>query len=329
MAHDPLEHVLDHKTWTFFDSLFGAPVEWDLPGFEIPGYGYFQITKFMLLELIAAVLVAAVFIPIARKVRTGALPKGPFWNLFEAFLTFVRNEIAKPNLLEDTDKYVPILWTMFIFILFSNLLGLVPLMGSPTASIFATLGLALFSLCLFHGAAIAKLGVVPYFKSLWPPIEIVPWPLPRPASHGHDHGDGHDHGHAHEPAPAAPAGPPPTGGKLVGALALWFVGWVFGTLISAMIFTIEFGSTFIKSGVLALRLFVNMFAGHVILAAILLLIVTAGEAGLTATWGLTTVISVLSQVALSLLELFVAFVQAYVFTFLTAIFLGMALHPSH
>src|SRR3954467_7197068 len=178
MAHDPLEHVLDTKTWVFFESLFGKAVEWDLPKFYVPGYGDFQLTKFMLLELIVAALVAAVFIPIARKARNGDLPKGPFWNLFEVFLTFVRNEIARPNLLEDTDKYVPILWTMFIFILFCNLLGLVPLLGSPTASIYATFGLALFSLCLFHGAAIAKLGVIPYFKSLWPHIEIVPWPLP-------------------------------------------------------------------------------------------------------------------------------------------------------
>ena len=69
-------------------------------------------------------------------------------------------------------------------------------------------------------ALLAGLWVaMPYLKSLWPHIEIVPWPLPRPAGHGHEHGHGHaaghDHGHGHGPAAAAPAGPAPTGVKLV------------------------------------------------------------------------------------------------------------------
>jgi F-type H+-transporting ATPase subunit a len=74
-----------------------------------------------------------------------------------------------------------------------------------------------------------------------------------------------------------------------------------------------------------------MFAGHMVLATILLFILTVGEAAKNPTvlWGTVTLSSVLGVVALSLLEIFVAFLQAYVFTFLTALFMGMSLHPQH
>jgi F-type H+-transporting ATPase subunit a len=60
-----------------------------------------------------------------------------------------------------------------------------------------------------------------------------------------------------------------------------------------------------------------------------LFIVIVGESGLSFLWGGVTIASVLGVVALSLLELFVAFLQAYIFTFLTALFMGMSMHPSH
>jgi F-type H+-transporting ATPase subunit a len=87
--------------------------------------------------------------------------------------------------------------------------------------------------------------------------------------------------------------------------------------------------TVIKSFVLAVRLFANMFAGHMVLASIMLFIVIVGHHGLDLTWGVVTVASVVGVVLLSLLELFVAFLQAYVFVFLTSLFMGMALHPEH
>jgi len=95
-----------------------------------------------------------------------------------------------------------------------------------------------------------------------------------------------------------------------------------------MIFVIEIVSSFIKGGVLAVRLFANMLAGHSVLAMILLFILMAGNAAF-ALWATITVGSVLGVVALSLLELFVAFLQAYIFVFLTALFMGMAVHPQH
>jgi F-type H+-transporting ATPase subunit a len=269
----PFEHVQDSGKWEFFHG-----VEIHLPSFDLFGH-HFQLTKFMVLEVVAAVLVAAIFIPIARRASKGDMPRGKFWNAFEAMLTFIRNEVARPNIGEhEADKYVPFLWTLFLFILFLNLLGMLPLMGSPTASIWVTGGLAVVSFVMMHGAAIAKVGPVHYFKSLWPHIDVP------------------------------------------------YVGVVF----SALIFIIEFLGTGIKAFVLAVRLFANMFAGHMVLAVILLFIPTVyNAAGFGLLWGGVTVASVLGVVALSLLELFVAFLQAYIFVFLTALFMGMSLHPEH
>jgi F-type H+-transporting ATPase subunit a len=279
---DPMGHVSDteYGRWEFFDQLFGDKVEWQLPSIRLPFVNHdLQLTKFMILELIAGALLLAIYIPIARRAAKGSLPKGPWWNAFESLLTFVRNEIARPNIGEhDADRYVPFLWSMFTFILFCNLLGMIPFLGSPTASIWATGALALCSFVMMHGAAIAKVGPVKYFKGLWPHIDVP------------------------------------------------YVGWLF----SALIFVIEFLGTFIKAGVLAVRLFANMFAGHMVLAMILLFIVIVGNAsGPGGLWAGVTAASVVGVAALSLLEIFVAFLQAYIFTFLTALFMGMSLHPEH
>jgi F-type H+-transporting ATPase subunit a len=329
MAHNPLDHVMDQEgTWWIFESLgIGIP----LPTIDL-GFYKFQVTKFMLLELIAAGLILAIFIPLARRAAREKTPKGPWWNAFEGLLTFVRDEIARPSLGEkDADRYVPFLWTLFLFILICNLLGMIPLMGSPTASIWMTGGLAVCAFVMLHvPAMIQRGGPIRYLLSLWPHLEIVPNPWRRPGEHGHGH-DGHDeHGHADHHAPAGHARPEePAPKPTVMQIVLWLAASAFGFLISLMIFVIELLGTVIKSGVLAIRLFANMFAGHTVLAVILLFIVVAGEGGFTAMWPVVSVLSVLGTVALSLLELFVAFLQAYVFVFLTALFMGMALHPAH
>jgi F-type H+-transporting ATPase subunit a len=102
-----------------------------------------------------------------------------------------------------------------------------------------------------------------------------------------------------------------------------YTGWLF----SLAIFGIEMLGTVIKSGVLAVRLFANMFAGHTVLAVILGFIVLAAVN--VVIWVPVTAASVIAVAALSLLELFVAFLQAYIFVFLTALFMGMSLHPAH
>jgi F-type H+-transporting ATPase subunit a len=289
MAHDPMEHSKDAHEWHLFDHLFGG-VSIPLPAIPVPWGevhlgpvvlfegGVFQITKFMILEVLAAVLIVAIFVPIARWARTGEPPRGFFWNTFESILTFIRDQVAKPYIGEHgADRYVPFLWTLFLFILFCNLLGMLPFMGSPTGSISVTLALALCAFLAIHGSAIAEHGLIHYLKSYVPHTGMPLW-----------------------------------------------AAWPLILLIVA----IEVLGHFIKAFVLAVRLFANMFAGHTVLAFILFFIVMAKEADTALFWPIT-IGSVLGVTALSLLELFVAFLQAFIFTFLTALFLGSTLHPEH
>src|SRR5262249_17775962 len=155
---DPTEHVSDSNHWQIFDQI-GGGLSIPLPSFDLFGH-HFVITKFMWLELIAAVLAIGIFVPLCRMASNGRLPRGPWWNAFESLLTFIRDQVAKPTLGEhDADRYVPFLWTLFIFILFCNLLGMVPWMGSPTASISVTAALAVCSFFVIHGGGIAKMGL--------------------------------------------------------------------------------------------------------------------------------------------------------------------------
>lgn len=262
---DAFDHVVDSRFVEVFPSQYF--------GFNLP----FGLSKFMLLELLAAGLILAIFIPLAKRAESGEPPRGPFSNTFESLLTFIRERVAKPAIgAHDADRFVPYLWSVFLFVLFCNLLGMFPFMGSPTASLAVTAALALCSFAVIHGSAIAKQGFGHYLAHHFPHID-------------------------------APFG--------------------LGTPISLMIGAIELFGHLIKAFVLAMRLFGNMFAGHLVLAFILTFIVMAKNnifflvpiaAG-----------SVFMIVALSLLELFVALLQAYVFTFLTALFMGMGLHPSH
>ena len=264
-AVNPFDHVLDSQTWEFLPTLH---LEFHLP---------WGLTKFKILLLLAAGLAAAIFIPLARRAQDGDPPRGIFWNAFESRLTFIRDQVAKPCLGHDADRYVPFLWTQFIFILLCNLLGMFPFMGSPTASISVTAGLAVIAFFVIHGCAVADMGLFHYLKSYIPHFDM----------------------------PLAMRIP----------------------LILLMVPIEAFGNI-IKAFVLAVRLFANMFAGHTVLAVILLFIVMVKDQGWYVFWPITLG-SVLGVTALSLLELFVAFLQAYIFTFLTSLFLGSTLHPAH
>jgi F-type H+-transporting ATPase subunit a len=275
---NPLEHVTDSYHIELFES-FG-PREINLPyaDFELAGYKLrLGLSKFMLLEVIAAVLVALFYIPLAQRLRSGALPKGWRDNAREVLLTFIRDDIAKPAIGHDSDKYVPFLWTLFLFILFNNLLGLFPFAGSATGNIFVTIGLAICVFLAIHGAGINKMGFAGYIGSMWPRFD-VPYGM--------------------------------------------------GIVLKPVLFGLEWMGVLVRNGVLAVRLFANMLAGHIVLATILIFIYVAGQLH-PALWGTITIASILGQVALSLLELFVAFLQAYIFTFLTSLFMGMAMHPAH
>jgi F-type H+-transporting ATPase subunit a len=266
MLADAFSHVMDSYSLEFFPSL-GAELR--LP---------FGLTKFIVLELLAALLILWIYLSIARRARTGEPPRGVAWNLFESLLTFIRDKVARPSIGEhDADRYVPFLWTLFLFVLFCNLFGMFPFAGSPTASITVTLVLAAISFVVIHGSSIAANGVGGYLKSFVPHIDV------------------------------------PFG---------------MGYFLIPMITLIEVVGHLIKAFVLAVRLFANMFAGHTVLAMILSFITMAAGTAAFVFYPISFV-SALIIVALSLLELFVAFLQAFIFVFLTALFLGSTLHPHH
>ena len=234
---------------------------------------HFRITKFMLIELVVAILMAAMFILLARRMRKSDVPKGRWWNMLEGMLVYIRDEIAHPAIGHDADRFLPFLWTIFFFVLICNLFGLLPWMGSPTASLSTTGALAIITFVVVLGTGMKKLGIIGFWKAQVPHLELPP------------------------------------------LLAIFLI---------PMIFVIEVIGMFIKHGVLAIRLLANMMAGHLVLAVIIAFIAATAQSILF--WGVMPV-SVLSTVTLSLLELLVAFIQAYVFTFLSALFIGMAVHP--
>ncbi len=234
----------------------------------------FQLTKFMVLEVVAAAITAILFIWLANKISRGGAPRGRLANLLESMLVFLRDEVARPAIgKHDADKFLPFLWTMFFFVLGCNLLGMVPWAGSATGALATTGALALITFGAVVFAGSAKMGFIGFFKGLVPHIELP------------------------------------------GALAV---------LLLPMIFAIEVLGLLIKHFVLAVRLLANMMAGHLVLAVILAFIVAASDHAL---WSGVTAASLVGATALSMLELFVAFLQAYIFTFLSALFIGMAVHP--
>jgi F-type H+-transporting ATPase subunit a len=246
-----------------------------VPPNDFLGSVSFAPTKFIVLELLAAVLLAVVFISLGRKIKSGAPVKGRFWNMLEAGVVFVRDDIARPSIgSKDADQFLPFLWTIFFFVLAMNLIGMVPMFGAATSSlsITASLALVVFGVVLYTG--MKKMGVVGFWKAQAPHMD-----LPGPLKY---------------------------------------------TLVP-MIWAIEVFGLFIKHLVLAVRLFANMFAGHLVLAVFVAFIGVAWSSSL-----LTAVVvpgSVFGSVGISLLELLVAFIQAYVFAFLSALFIGAAVHP--
>lgn len=236
----------------------------------------FTITKFMVLEVVIAIIIAALCVLLASRIKGGNRPKGSVWNLLEVFLMYIRDNIAKPCIGDhDADRFVPFLWTLFLFVLGCNLMGMIPWMGSPTGALATTAALALTTFLVVVGSGMKQLGPVGFWKAQVPHMD-----LPKPIA----------------------------------------------ILLIPLIFVIEIMGLLIKHCVLAVRLLANMMGGHVVVAVILAFIGASAAAG-QAIWGGVTLASVLGATAISMLELFVAFLQAYIFTFLSALFIGAAVHP--
>jgi F-type H+-transporting ATPase subunit a len=265
MNLDPAKLAKHVNDGNVFDFPFGIEI-------HLGKIGGHQITRFMVLELIAAILIILIFVPLSRKLAKGP-PRGRFWNMFEAMVLFIRDAVVRPGIgRHDADRFLPFILTIFFFILFCNLMGLVPGAGSPTASLSVTAPLALITFLVGVGAGMKKYGLVRFWTGLVPPMEIS------------------------------------FGLKVV---------------LVPMILVLEILGLLIRYSVLAVRLLANMFGGHLGLAIIIGFIPALAGSLL---WFGVTPVTVFGAVAISMLELFVAFLQAYVFSFLAALFIGMAVH---
>jgi F-type H+-transporting ATPase subunit a len=101
--------------------------------------------------------------------------------------------------------------------------------------------------------------------------------------------------------------------------------------LAPLLVPVEIIGLFAKIFALAVRLFANMIAGHILLAVLLSFILSAGAASAAMGFGIAVPV-VLASIAITLLELFVAFLQAFIFTFLTTLFIGMSIvfhHDDH
>ena len=267
LSVNPMEHVKDSPLFEGFGGKLGEFGEM---------LGRYGVTKQVVLFCLAGIITAGLFLWRARQVRDERVPRG-FGNGLEAVMLFVRDQVSRPFLGAEGDRFLPLIWTFFFFILIANLLGLVPFFdylghggNTPTGSIYLTAALAVCSFVIYHGLGIREQGFIHYVKNLFPHVPLAILPL---------------------------------------------------------IIVVELMAHTVRPCALAIRLFANMLAGHTMLATII---------GFTAVWvnwlhwgaGISLVCFV-SAVALTFLELLVAVIQAFVFTFLTTVFLSGAVHPEH
>ncbi len=231
----------------------------------------FSLTRNVVQMLLALVIFVWIMLRIAKRYKKGvgvtSAPKGS-QSLIEPVITFVRDEVAKPNLGHKADRYLPYLLTVFFFILINNIFGLIPGSANVTGNIAFT----------------AVLGVISFIVIL--------------ASTNK-----HYWGHIFNP-PGVPLG------------------------VKFILVPVEFLSVFIKPFALIIRLFANMVAGHIIIICLISLIFIFGELSPIAGWGASP-LSIAFTVFIYMIEVLVAFLQAFIFTMLTAVFIGQAFEGEH
>lgn len=228
-----------------------------------------SITKNVAMLLINATILLLVFFSVASgyKKNVGKAPSG-VQSFFEPIIVYVRDDIAKSNIGPKFEKYLPFLLTLFFFIWFGNLLGLLPAGANLTGNIAVTMTMALitFFITLISGRKT-------YWMHILDPLgNSMPW---------------------------------------MAKLPLYLILW-----------PIEIIGIFTKPFSLMIRLFANITAGHILILSILsLTFITQSLA--------VGFLSAVFASAMNLLELFVALLQAYVFTLLSAMYFGQAVEEHH
>lgn len=188
-------------------------------------------------------------------------------NLMEPVITFIRDEVAKPNLGPKYEKYLPYILTVFLFILINTMFGLIPGSANVTGNIAftAVLGVISFIVILFSSN-----------KHYWGHIF---WP----------------------PVPG---------------------------FVKFIMIPVEILSIFTKPFALIIRLFANMLAGHIIIICLISLIFIFSNISTGIGWGFSPV-SIAFATFIYLIEVLVAFIQAFIFANLTAVFIGQAMEDQH
>ncbi len=235
---------------------------------------------------------------VAGKIATGPesqgtsryLPRSRLAHTIEVICVYLRETIVRPMLGHRTDRFMPFLWTLFFFILVNNLLGLIPLLdlhGLITPGLVHEQHRAYIGGTLTQNLFVTgALATISFFV-----INIAG--ILELGLWGYL--------------------------KHLTAGAPWYV-WI-------IVIPVEFIGTFVKPIALTIRLFANMTAGHILVATLLGFIGFAlTEAHSLALGGTITVISAVAAIAIYFLELFVAFLQAFVFMFLTAVFISQLAH---
>jgi F-type H+-transporting ATPase subunit a len=252
--------------------------EWHLPGPWYIGNLDVSPTKHVVFMILAAFLVFVTLWyggrQVAKRHREGRAPRG-LGAAVEALVLFVRNDVAIANIGHGGEKFSPYILTLFFFILYCNLLGLLPWGAAATGNLAVTAALALTAFLTIEVSGFVALGPKGYLKT----IVMVP--------------------------------PGMTG---VGAV-----------IMAAIMTPVELVGKIVKPFALTLRLFANMTAGHFVILVLLGLIFVFGASPPAIRYGVA-VGAVALTLFMMMLELLVAFLQAYIFALLTSVFIGLMRH---
>lgn len=243
-------------------------------GGGITSFYDFSITKNVMSMVLVVIFLSWMFLSIAKayKKRDGKAPKG-MQSFLEPVFVFIQDEVAKPFLGHQWEKFLPFLQALFFFILGLNLFGQIPFLGGSNVS--------------GNLAVTAVLAILTFLV-----VNL--------------NGNKHYWGHT-----------------------LWMPG--VPVLLKIFIITpVEILGLFIKPLTLALRLFANITAGHMVMVIFVGLIFVFGQSGEYPgiAWG-TGIGSTLLTLFMMSIELLVAFIQAFVFTILTASYIGAATEEAH
>lgn len=262
--------------------------------------GLWIISNVTIMLVLSGLVATVALIAAAKRIKTGTArsiadyrTEGIWANMVESTCVYLRNEVFRPVLGKDTDLFTPLLWTLFWFILVCNLFGLVPLKDLTGG---------LFGLNHKHGYG----GTATQSIFVTGALALVAFALINFTALYRD-----PLGYIRHLTAGAP-------------WYLWF-----------LIVPIEILGVFVKPFALAMRLFANMTGGHVVVAVMLMFI----KMMVDATWGHGTGMTALglggsllpfvAMIGIYFLEIVVAVIQAFVFTFLTCLFLGQLIHHEH